>query len=368
MREGGQQDGRLARAARVLPRRPRHAWHDRVPRPEGNRLAEAGRDRGGVRGLGRGRQRRRAAREDLGLPRRRHRRRPREMRVRYARARLRRLRRLQGGQPVSRSAGRLPEGRRCVLRQRRRRDPRHDAAAHEPFGAHRRLRHDRRLQRGPAVCGEEPALRAHQPHQDAGHDRVRLEGALRRGAQGARRILRAGQAQVPRVDRRGPGERAQGPHRAPSRPELRQAAGEAGLKGAMPGYVGFWQRSAAFLIDWLVVFVVYGPLVIMAFGSEYFSLEEPRYWDAATGLVIAAGTLLFWPEQGATPGKMAIAARIVDAQTGSSPGTARLVVRLFAYIVSALPLGLGFLWIAFDRRKQGWHDKIAGTVVIPDDE
>ena len=136
----------------------------------------------------------------------------------------------------------------------------------------------------------------------------------------------------------------------------------------MPGYVGFWQRSAAFLIDWLVVFVVYGPLVIMAFGSEYFSLEVPRYWDAATGLVIAVGTLLFWRYQGATPGKIAIAARIVDAQTGSAPGTARLVVRLFAYIVSALPLCLGFLWIAFDRRKQGWHDKIAGTVVIPDDE
>jgi len=136
----------------------------------------------------------------------------------------------------------------------------------------------------------------------------------------------------------------------------------------MPGYVGFWQRFAAFLIDWLVVFVVYGPLVVMAFGSEYFSLEVPRYWDAATGLVIAVGTLLFWRYQGATPGKIAIAARIVDAETRGSPSTARLVVRLFAYIVSALPLCLGFLWIAFDRRKQGWHDKIAGTVVIPDDE
>jgi len=136
----------------------------------------------------------------------------------------------------------------------------------------------------------------------------------------------------------------------------------------MPGYVGFWQRLAAFLIDWMVVFVVYGPLVVTAFGTEYFSLDVPRYWDAATGLVIAVGTLLFWHYQGATPGKIAIAARIVDAATGRPPRTARLAVRLLAYIVSALPLSLGFLWIAFDRRKQGWHDKIAGTVVIPDDE
>ena len=136
----------------------------------------------------------------------------------------------------------------------------------------------------------------------------------------------------------------------------------------MRGYVGFWQRLLAFLIDWMLVFVVYGPLVVMAFGTEYFSLEVPRYWDAATGLVIAAGTLLFWRYEGATPGKIAIAAKIVDAETGKPPSTARLVVRLLAYIVSALPLCLGFLWIAFDRRKQGWHDKIAGTVVIPDDE
>ena len=136
----------------------------------------------------------------------------------------------------------------------------------------------------------------------------------------------------------------------------------------MPGYVGFWQRLFACLIDSMLVFVVYGPIVITAFGSEYFLLEAPRYWDAASGLVIAAGTLAFWRYQGATPGKIAIAARIVDAQTGKPPSTARLVVRLLAYVVSALPLCLGFLWVAFDRRKQGWHDKIAGTVVIPDDE
>jgi len=136
----------------------------------------------------------------------------------------------------------------------------------------------------------------------------------------------------------------------------------------MPGYVGFWQRLFAFLIDWMVVFVVYGPIVIMAFGTEYFSLDVPRYWDLVTLVVIAVATLLFWRYQGATPGKIAIAARIVDAETGRPPSTARLVVRLFAYLVSALPLYLGFLWIAFDRRKQGWHDKIAGTVVIPDDE
>ncbi len=39
-------------------------------------------------------------------------------------------------------------------------------------------------------------------------------------------------------------------------------------------------------------------------------------------------------------------------------------VRYLAYFVSLVPLGLGYLWVALDKRKQGWHDKIAGTVVI----
>ncbi len=111
----------------------------------------------------------------------------------------------------------------------------------------------------------------------------------------------------------------------------------------MPGYVGFWQRLLAFLIDSMVVLVVYGPLVVMAFGTEYFSLDMPRYWDAATGLVIAVGTLLFWRYQGATPGKIAIGAKIVDAETGGPPTTGRLAMRFLGYLVSALPLYLGFV-------------------------
>jgi uncharacterized RDD family membrane protein YckC len=66
----------------------------------------------------------------------------------------------------------------------------------------------------------------------------------------------------------------------------------------------------------------------------------------------------------ATPGKLAMNIRIVDAKTGELPSTGRLVVRLACYFVSAAVLYLGFFWIAIDRRKQGWHDKIAGTVVI----
>jgi uncharacterized RDD family membrane protein YckC len=40
------------------------------------------------------------------------------------------------------------------------------------------------------------------------------------------------------------------------------------------------------------------------------------------------------------------------------------MVRALACFISLIALGLGFFWIAFDAEKQGWHDKIAGTVVV----
>ncbi|HEY1290558.1 MAG TPA: RDD family protein [Burkholderiales bacterium] len=130
-------------------------------------------------------------------------------------------------------------------------------------------------------------------------------------------------------------------------------------------YAGFWQRAVALLVDWLIVVVIAMPIIVVSFGADYFSLDPVR---RSGDLVIAAlvGALIvgFWRYCGATPGKLAAGIKIVDAATGAAPATMRLVIRLLCYFVSALPLCLGFLWAAFDRRKQGWHDKIAGTVVI----
>ena len=78
----------------------------------------------------------------------------------------------------------------------------------------------------------------------------------------------------------------------------------------------------------------------------------------------AVATILFWKARQATPGKMALSLKIVDAQTGQPMSTGQAIGRYFAYFVSAIGLMLGYLWVAFDRRKQGWHDKLAGTVVV----
>ena len=129
---------------------------------------------------------------------------------------------------------------------------------------------------------------------------------------------------------------------------------------AAPEFVGFWRRLLAALIDLLALFVVAVPL-LLALGVR----AAPQ---RGAGMLLAAlAVLAFWRLYGATPGKMAIGARIVDAATGGQPAIGRLIVRLLGYFVSALPFFLGFLWIGVSRRKQGFHDKLARTKVIYDD-
>jgi len=132
-------------------------------------------------------------------------------------------------------------------------------------------------------------------------------------------------------------------------------------------YVGFWKRLAATLIDLLIFGLVSFPLLYAVYGERMFESDR-----AVLGIVDfllsyiapAIATIAFWRYGQATPGKMAISAIIVDERTGGRVPLRRLIGRYFAYVISALPLGLGFIWIAFDKRKQGWHDKLARTVVI----
>jgi len=58
----------------------------------------------------------------------------------------------------------------------------------------------------------------------------------------------------------------------------------------------------------------------------------------------------------------------VIASTSDEPRRRAVLALLLALTVTAVPLFLGFVWIAIDRRRQGWHDKIAGTLVIYDDD
>ncbi len=140
-----------------------------------------------------------------------------------------------------------------------------------------------------------------------------------------------------------------------------------------PRYVGFWRRVSASSVDYLLFTVVLALTVVVARVGEYsarwqYVCPESDQGDlftlAVSWLLPPLLTLLFWEYKLATPGKMIIGARIVDADTFDRPRPDQWIIRYLGYFVSGLPLGLGFLWIAFDPRKQGWHDKLAHTVVV----
>lgn len=132
-------------------------------------------------------------------------------------------------------------------------------------------------------------------------------------------------------------------------------------------YAGFWIRVGAALIDTLIVLVITWPILGMIYSEAYWldSSWVKGGWDFLFSYLLpAVAVILFWVYKSATPGKLATRLRIVDARTGGKPSNSQFVIRYLGYYVSVLPLFLGIIWVGIDERKQGWHDKIAGTVVL----
>ena len=145
-------------------------------------------------------------------------------------------------------------------------------------------------------------------------------------------------------------------------------------------YGGFWRRFVAFSTDKLILATIGFMMFIL--GSVAFGLgispsdlaEEPEglfalgmqvmaIYQAITIFLDMAYFTYFHGTTGQTPGKRLMGLRVVgDAGEPITLGTAFL--RWVGYIISFVPMCMGFLWAGADRRKQGWHDKIAGTVVI----
>ena len=141
-------------------------------------------------------------------------------------------------------------------------------------------------------------------------------------------------------------------------------------------YAGFWRRLMAFSLDTMMVSIISAGIIITLFGYDNFlqlqhsSINTSFDWRiilVEQGLP-AVWAIGFWQVWMATPGKLLMDCQIVDARTHQKARFSKLVIRYLSYILSALPLGLGFLWILFDKHKQGWHDKLANTVVIMQDE
>lgn len=132
-------------------------------------------------------------------------------------------------------------------------------------------------------------------------------------------------------------------------------------------YAGFWIRTLAALIDSAFVMMITTPALLAIYGMSFINSEKivNGAWNIIISWIFPAlAVILFWLYKSATPGKMITKIKIVDAKTGNKPNKGQCIGRYFAYYVSVIPLLLGIFWVGLDKRKQGWHDKIAGTLVI----
>jgi uncharacterized RDD family membrane protein YckC len=153
---------------------------------------------------------------------------------------------------------------------------------------------------------------------------------------------------------------------------------------AAPGiaYGGFGLRFVAILLDGLILGIPFGVLFALIGGLAVASVSTTV--DPNTGQVnsVAAGgaggllvllylallvvSILYYVvlwSRGGTIGQRLLKLRVVDATTGANISMGKAFLRYIGLIIAAIPCYLGLLWVIWDPRKQGWHDKIAGTVV-----
>jgi len=117
----------------------------------------------------------------------------------------------------------------------------------------------------------------------------------------------------------------------------------------------FWERLGAGFLDMIIVIIVVGLL--------------PRFLDLVASpptltLLIALGySAGMWTWKGTTIGGIVLNLKVV--RLDDQPVTfAVALVRGLAAALSFVVVFLGFFWMIWDREKQTWHDKIAGTVVV----
>jgi uncharacterized RDD family membrane protein YckC len=140
-----------------------------------------------------------------------------------------------------------------------------------------------------------------------------------------------------------------------------------------PAYAGFWMRVLAYIIDSLIMSIVFIPLglvygaVMAGSGLDENSPEMAFGNLGINGISILGGWLYHaflesssW--QG-TVGKKVLGLRVTD-MNGSRIGFGRATGRYFGTILSGMICFIGFVMVAFTEKKQGLHDLMAGTLVL----
>jgi Predicted membrane protein/domain len=131
---------------------------------------------------------------------------------------------------------------------------------------------------------------------------------------------------------------------------------------------GFGIRFFAYLLDQIIILIITLSLTY-SFSTINHDGNHLNLFTIIELLFSIFYFIFFWVKEGTTPGKKLFKLKIVkenfqedDLKKGLSFSTA--ITRYIGYVISGFIFSLGYLWIAFDKNKQGWHDKIAGTIVI----
>lgn len=124
--------------------------------------------------------------------------------------------------------------------------------------------------------------------------------------------------------------------------------------------VGFGARAKAYLIDGFLISTAVG--LLDQLGRALPALA----WIMAAIGALAGSIYFFWAYStgGQTLGKQVAHIKVVSID-GTALNWRKGLLRTLGYVLSSFPLYLGFLWSVWDEDKQGWHDKIAGTRVVP---
>jgi uncharacterized RDD family membrane protein YckC len=141
-------------------------------------------------------------------------------------------------------------------------------------------------------------------------------------------------------------------------------------------FAGFWRRSGAYIIDAIVLVAVFSYLKPFNLpGSDplwqFSFMDNDRVWLTkfesllSPDAIILSGVFFvaLWVWRGQTLGMMVAGIKVIRTD-GTALDTTHGIIRYFGYLISIIPLFLGFIWIAFDACKQGWHDKLADTYVV----
>lgn len=156
------------------------------------------------------------------------------------------------------------------------------------------------------------------------------------------------------------------PNLPPAPPSMNQAD-----EGTVNNYVfaSFLRRFAASIIDLVVIMIVLMPLAFVTGDYQSFSGTEAGSGSMLYNFLsyaVSWGYFMFFiGSRGQTLGKMAVKIKVVRKEDGQAPGYLKAFLReIVGKFISSLILALGYFWVIWDKEKQAWHDKIAGTYVI----